>query len=78
MSTRSPDFQNILRLPHSADASAGERFTALSRQAGAQVDVPHLPVSARLQFLRESERMEALALLADADAIIAESPWELA
>jgi len=67
----------IYRLP-SADVSAGARFEALARQAGAQAGDVTLPVPARLLFLREADRFETLSALADADDLLAQFAGEIA
>lgn len=67
----------IVRLP-GADVSAGARFEALARQAGAQAGDESLPVPVRLQFLREAERLEYQGALADADDLLAQFAGEIA
>lgn len=67
----------ILRLP-SADASPGARFEALARQLAAQAQDETLPISARLQFLRDCERYETQAALIEADTILAAHAHEVA
>lgn len=80
MSTANPpNFPSqVVRLPHAADVSAGERFESLARQAGAQAVDPSLSGSVRLQFLREQDRFETLSALADMDAILAAHAEEIA
>lgn len=68
----------LLRLPFAEDVSAGQRFAALARQAAAQAGDVSLPVSARLQFHAERDRLETLAALADADMILEAHAGEIA